>query len=109
MNSSKYVICVLLGLGVFSLLFAQDHSLTFKQKKITIIKQDNTKVVVNVEIAENQQQHTYGLMFRKILPINNGMLFIFPTEAYRNFLDEKYGNRLINSVYRCAWNNKRDL
>lgn len=40
---------------------------------------------IKVEMAETQQEHEQGLMFRKKLNTNEGMLFIFPDEQTRSF------------------------
>ena len=41
--------------------------------------------VVWVEIARTEKEHSRGLMFRKELPENAGMLFVYPDENYRRF------------------------
>ena len=38
-----------------------------------------------VEIADTQEKHALGLMFRDSMPADAGMLFIFPNEAPRSF------------------------
>lgn len=38
-----------------------------------------------VEIADDREKQALGLMFRRALPENHGMLFIFPREAPRSF------------------------
>jgi hypothetical protein len=40
---------------------------------------------ISVEIAKTEEQHQQGLMFRKSLPAQAGMLFIFKDEQVRNF------------------------
>ncbi|MCX7674439.1 MAG: DUF192 domain-containing protein, partial [Bdellovibrionaceae bacterium] len=40
---------------------------------------------VVVEIADNDDKRQHGLMFRRELPKDRGMLFIFPDEALRHF------------------------
>lgn len=52
----------------------------FKKEKITI--GDKT---ITVEMAESRDQHERGLMFRKSLPENQGMLFVFEDESVRYF------------------------
>ena len=42
-------------------------------------------VIVNVEIADQPEERTLGLMNREILEINHGMLFIFEGEDYWSF------------------------
>jgi len=39
----------------------------------------------SVEIAEDQEKQALGLMFRRHMPEDHGMLFIFPNEAPRGF------------------------
>ena len=39
----------------------------------------------NVEIADTREKQALGLMFRESMPIDHGMLFIFPNEAPRAF------------------------
>jgi len=41
--------------------------------------------VVWVEIARTPEQHTRGLMFRKKLPEDAGMLFVYDKEDFRRF------------------------
>lgn len=47
----------------------------FKKERIKIAGK-----VISVEIAESEEQHELGLMYRKSLGKNDGMLFIFPIE-----------------------------
>ncbi len=46
-----------------------------------IISQDGKKVALNVEIAKTVDAHSQGLMFRKSLPENAGMLFQFKEDS----------------------------
>jgi len=43
------------------------------------------KIRIKAEIADNVIKKTIGLMFRKFLPKNEGMLFIFDKEGYHPF------------------------
>ena len=43
------------------------------------------KKTITVEIAETEKQLEHGLMFRKKLSTDTGMLFIFPDEQPRSF------------------------
>lgn len=60
----------------------------FETKKITLNKKD-----ITVEVAETDEQHEHGLMLRKSLAKDHGMLFIFKDEDIRNFWMK---NTLIN-------------
>ncbi len=57
-----------------------DKKYNFKEG---VIQVHNKKL--NVEIANNQTLRSRGLMFRKELPTNEGMLFIFDYEQYLSF------------------------
>lgn len=41
--------------------------------------------ILDVEIAKTDEQHERGLMFRKSMPENEGMIFIFPSEEILHF------------------------
>ena len=41
--------------------------------------------VLNVEVARSPQEHSIGLMFRKSMPTNDGMLFIFERPGQQCF------------------------
>ena len=43
------------------------------------------RATVSVEVANTDEQRERGLMFRKHLDENTGMIFIFPDSARRNF------------------------
>ncbi|HEY8272701.1 MAG TPA: DUF192 domain-containing protein [Pseudobdellovibrionaceae bacterium] len=59
---------------------AHPTDITFEKGKITL----GGKTIL-VEIAKNHTQYERGLMFRKNLPENEGMLFIFDEEEIRYF------------------------
>ena len=40
---------------------------------------------LTVEVADSRSERQRGLMFRESLPIDEGMLFVFPEEDYRGF------------------------
>ncbi len=40
---------------------------------------------IKVEVAQTPQQHAIGLMWRKTMPANEGMLFVFPQAAQQCF------------------------
>jgi uncharacterized membrane protein (UPF0127 family) len=59
-----------------------------------------------VEIADTHEKQGLGLMFRDSMPADEGMLFIFPNEAFRSFwmkntripLDIMYFNKDLEMV-----------
>ena len=56
------------------------EKINFETKKIII---NDIKIIV--EIADNDKKRARGLMYRKNLEKNMGMLFIYPSEASLNF------------------------
>lgn len=61
-----------------------ESEIKFKKVNLELSYKKNKKTI-KVELAETQQQHARGLMFRKKLNLNEGMLFIFPDEQTREF------------------------
>jgi uncharacterized membrane protein (UPF0127 family) len=51
---------------------------TLPTEQLTIISDDGTKHLFNVELAITEQQQDTGLMFRKAVPADTGMLFPWP-------------------------------
>jgi uncharacterized membrane protein (UPF0127 family) len=60
--------------------FADEVLTKFEKRAIRIGKQK-----INVEIADTNEKAERGLMYRKYLKENDGMLFVFPDEARRSF------------------------
>jgi len=46
---------------------------------------DNTKAKIDIEISDTDYDRQLGLMFRKNMEENEGMLFIFPSETVQSF------------------------
>jgi len=54
--------------------------------ELKLISADGSKVIkLQVEIMDNEPGRQVGLMYRKEMPENQGMLFIFPNEEPRSF------------------------
>ena len=64
---------------IFSFNFAHAE-IKFESKKIKI-----SKKIIIVEIADSAEKHQRGLMFRKKLETDRGMLFIFENSQRRSF------------------------
>lgn len=75
-------ICLLAAHKSFSLV--DTDKVEFQKKQITLTSGRTTKKLT-AEIAESEDQHERGLMFRKSLAKDYGMLFIFKDEMIRNF------------------------
>jgi uncharacterized membrane protein (UPF0127 family) len=58
--------------------------ISFKNKTIVLIN-GKLKKTLKVEVASTQQEHMQGLMNRKKLSENQGMLFVFAEERVREF------------------------
>ena len=54
-------------------------------QKLSSIKLSAGMHVLNVEVAQTSQEHSIGLMFRKTMPTNDGMLFIFDRPGQQCF------------------------
>lgn len=51
------------------------------ERGTAVVRADRGPVLVRVEIAETPAQRQRGLMFRRSLASNAGMVFLFPTEV----------------------------
>lgn len=74
-----------------------------KNGELQFLKKDNSLITtIDIEIAENDQERAKGLMWRKSMPENSGMLFLFDNEKQLSFwmkntlipLDIIYVNKL---------------
>lgn len=81
----KCIIATLLLINTaFGSAIATDSVVTFKKVSIELGYKKLRKTI-KVELAETQEQHARGLMFRKKLKSNEGMLFVFTDEITREF------------------------
>ena len=53
--------------------------------KLFTSERDSLITELDIEVADDDYQIQTGLMYRNKLESNHGMLFIFPTEAYKSF------------------------
>ena len=77
-------------LGIFltilpSILYAEIKSPIFKQILCSVNFGNNNAQKLSLEIADNEQKRSYGLMNRKDMKSNSGMLFIWKDSQIRNF------------------------
>lgn len=54
-------------------------------QKLPSIKLSAGMHVIQAEVAQSAQEHSIGLMFRKTMPTNDGMLFIFERPGQQCF------------------------
>ena len=110
--SSKKLYSFVLLFSLLSFLFNTSLTFIFAQNRfceIIIVNNYNKKINLIVEIAETRESQAKGLMFRKNLDINKGMLFVFTYETLHEFwmkntyipLNIAYisGNGIINEIY----------
>ena len=67
------------------LLISQDINLPVFPKGELTISQDGKSITIPIEIADNDELQSLGLMYREDIPKEYGMLFIFPTDGIRGF------------------------
>ena len=68
-----------------SSLFSEINSPIFKQIICSVIVGNKNAQELSLEIADNEQKRSYGLMNRKDINSNSGMLFIWKNRQIRNF------------------------
>jgi len=56
-----------------------------KESQLIIFKKTGEQIVIKIEIANSPQKRALGLMYRRNLPANEGMLFIFPQSHQLSF------------------------
>jgi uncharacterized protein len=58
-----------------------------KQGELEFLKKDTKAVIskIDIEIADNDEKSQQGLMYRKSMDENRGMLFVFPKAAPHSF------------------------
>lgn len=66
--------------GAFEISFNKQGTLTFLSAQ-----NNDTLSVIDIEVADNNQRRTRGLMYRKSLPADAGMLFVFDEEEIQSF------------------------
>ena len=78
-------------LGLFLIIFlaeivlAESNHPVFKQIVCSINVNKNNAQELSLDIADNEQKRSYGLMNREDIKPNSGMLFIWKDSQIRNF------------------------
>jgi hypothetical protein len=70
----------------FAAILLSGCDLIAKIPEVQIIKKDGSAVKVQVEVARKPAERNLGLMYRKSLGKNKGMLFIFDEEKKQTFI-----------------------
>ena len=82
------IIITMLGfflIAFSSSLFSEINSPIFKQTVCSVNVGNKNAKELSLEIADNEQKRSYGLMNRKDMKSNSGMLFIWKNRQIRNF------------------------
>ena len=66
-------------------LYAQNNQLIFKQIECSIQSNKNKYEDLILDVADTEQKRSHGLMNRKDIKSNSGMLFIWNDRQTRNF------------------------
>ncbi len=84
---NKRSLAVSIAVFFFTVVLLFDLALSAKNKSCNthIINNKNKKVALNIEIADNTKSMTKGLMYRKSLEKNSGMIFVFRMEKRLRF------------------------
>jgi len=59
--------------------------ITFRKDNTIKIMAGQSEILIDVEVADKEEERMQGLMYRYSLAGNQGMFFIFPEEEYRSF------------------------
>lgn len=98
------VFCLIISSMVsFANAAETEPNIKFKKVNLQLKFKKNTKIIM-VELAETEEQHARGLMFRTKLKNDEGMLFVFADEQIRQFWMK---NTLINLDIGYFDKNKR--
>ncbi len=64
--------------------FNSNKKIDFSHSECAMLKTDSG-FKISLELAKTPHEHAFGLMFRKDLPEDRGMLFVFKDDEYRTF------------------------
>ena len=81
MKSARVLIAALAAFSLVSAACAHAHG-----PRVDIVKPDGSpRATVEVEIADSENARALGLMYRKYLDADTGMLFVFPEASQHQF------------------------
>lgn len=73
----KTAVCILIALVILPIARYRSGFTEERTCRIALQNIKGNKIYLNAEIADNEFRRRKGLMFRKSLPANEGMLFVF--------------------------------
>ena len=85
MAGNKLIYAIAASAILVAAIFLLTQSQHPGKEEITITNSAGQQIPVYVEIADNMQKLEEGLMFRKSLPEDEGMLFVFPRQGIYAF------------------------
>uniref|UniRef100_A0A7C3RLL3 DUF192 domain-containing protein n=1 Tax=Dictyoglomus thermophilum TaxID=14 RepID=A0A7C3RLL3_DICTH len=80
----KFIFLMIFGILIISLVTLGTSKTVFPKGRL-IITQNHRSLEIPIEIADREELHTLGLMYRKDIPWEYGMLFIFSTDVSYGF------------------------
>ncbi len=80
LKKNKFIIIAIVL--VFSIILYSPRSKTPEDNKLAI---EIKGVVVRIEVADSMSEKAQGLMYRKDLPENEGMLFVYSNESRQTY------------------------
>jgi hypothetical protein len=84
----KKIIAAVLIIFVFGILVFfkfQEVLEVSAAKKVIITNQEDNDIIIDIELARTDTEHSKGLSGREKLPEGEGMLFVFEEKMVRNF------------------------
>ncbi len=85
LNKIKFTLLGIFLIFLSNTVFAEHKRPVFKQIMCTINVNKKKIQVLSLDIADNEQKRSYGLMNRKDMKPNSGMLFVWKDSQFRNF------------------------
>ena len=85
LNKIKFTLLGIFLIILPSILYAEIKSPIFKQILCSVNFGNNNAQELSLEIADNEQKRSYGLMNKEEMKSNSGMLFIWKDRQIRNF------------------------
>ena len=86
-SSALSVIVLGIGILIYLLFFKSDEPKFKKEGELNFLKSGVKTSIrkIDIEIANNAAERTQGLMYRKSMDDNHGMLFVFEQPDFRRF------------------------
>ena len=85
LKKSKIILLGIFLINSSNTLFAENNRPVFKQIMCSVNVNKKKIQELSLDIADNEQKRSYGLMNRKDMKPNSGMLFIWKDSQIRNF------------------------